>query len=98
LPWVKNAMGPGIFLIAIMGCGEGDTACTTVRTLETRYESRAACTAATNAALEKNSDADFPVVVAQCVAASAKPAALKASEVKLPEGRSVQLRVTPLKS
>lgn len=96
--WVKNAMGPGIFLIAIMGCGEGDTACTTVRTLETRYETRAACTAATNAALEKNSDADFPVVVAQCVQASAQPATLKASQIKLPEGGSAQTRISPLKS
>jgi hypothetical protein len=89
-------MGPGIFLIAIMGCGEGDSACTTVRTLETRYETRAACTAATNAALEKNSDADFPVVVAQCVAAAAKPTVLKAAQVRLPDGGSAPTAVSPL--
>jgi hypothetical protein len=61
-------MGPGIFLIAIFGCGEGNAACQPVRTLEVRYESRAACMAATEDALVRNSDVDFPAVVAQCVA------------------------------
>jgi hypothetical protein len=61
-------MGPGIFLIAIFGCGEGNSACQPVRTLETRYESRAACMAATEDALTRNSDVDYPAVVAQCVA------------------------------
>src|SRR3954469_19145037 len=61
-------MGPGIFLIAIFGCGEGNVACQPVRTLEPRYESRAACMAATEDALVRNSDVDYPAVVAQCVA------------------------------
>ena len=61
-------MGPGIFLIAIFGCGEGHATCQPVRTLETRYESHAACMAATEAALMRNSDLDYPTVVAQCVA------------------------------
>jgi hypothetical protein len=61
-------MGPGIFLIAIFGCGEGNPACQPVRTLETRYESHAACMAATDNALMRNSDVDYPTVVAQCVA------------------------------
>ena len=61
-------MGPGIFLIAIFGCGEGQAACQPVRTLETRYESRAACMAASEDALMRNSDVDYPTVVAQCVA------------------------------
>ena len=90
-------MGPGIFLIAIMGCGEGNARCQTVRTLETRYESRAACTAATDAALAKATDVDAPVVVAQCVAAGAKPV-VRASEVKLPAGGRANLRVSPLRS
>ncbi|HEU0134095.1 MAG TPA: hypothetical protein VFR28_04665, partial [Allosphingosinicella sp.] len=62
-------MGPAIFIIAIMGCGEGDAQCQQVRTLEARYESQAACTAATEAALTQNTDIDFPVVAAECVAA-----------------------------
>ena len=61
-------MGPGIFLIAIFGCGEGQATCQPVRTLETRYESRAACMAATEDALTRSTDVDFPTVVAQCVA------------------------------
>lgn len=61
-------MGPGIFLIAIFGCGEGHATCQPVRTLETRYESHAACMAATGNALIRNSDVDYPTVVAQCVA------------------------------
>jgi hypothetical protein len=61
-------MGPGIFLIAIFGCGEGNSACQPVRTLEPRYESRAACMAASEDALMRNSDVDYPTVVAQCIA------------------------------
>jgi hypothetical protein len=90
-------MGPGIFLIAIMGCGEGNAPCQTVRTLETRYESQAACTAATEAALGKAGDADFPVVVAQCVAAGGR-ANVRPADVKLPAGGRANLRMSPLRS
>jgi len=90
-------MGPGIFLIAIMGCGEANAPCQTVRTLEVRYESQAACTAATDAAIANASDVDFPVVVAQCVAAGAKPV-VKASEVKLPGPARANLRISPVRS
>ena len=77
-------MGPGIFLIAIMGCGEGDGPCRQVRMLEAGYESRDACAAATEAAVARNSDVDYPVVVAQCVAAGARPGRLQPDEVPLP--------------
>jgi hypothetical protein len=90
-------MGPGIFLIAIMGCGDADAPCKAVRTLDTRYESQAACTAATEAAVAGATDADFPVVVAQCVRAGAA-VKLKASEVKLPAAGRVDLRLSPLRS
>jgi hypothetical protein len=91
-------MGPGIFLIAIMGCGEGDAPCRQVRTLEARYESQAACTAATEAAVTRNSDVDFPVVVAQCVASGAKPNAPKASDVTRPGPARAEVRVSPIRS
>jgi ABC-type hemin transport system ATPase subunit len=91
-------MGPGIFLIAIMGCGEGDAPCQSVRTLEARYESQAACTAATEAAVMQNSDVDFPVVVAECVAAGAKPNAPKASDVLRPGPGRADVRVSPVRS
>ncbi|MBV9931666.1 MAG: hypothetical protein JO013_12075 [Alphaproteobacteria bacterium] len=90
-------MGPGIFLIAIMGCGEGHAPCQTVRTLETRYETRAACTAATEAALSSATDVDAPVVVAQCVAAGARPN-VGAADVRLPAPGRASLRVSPLRS
>ncbi len=78
-------MGPAIFLIAIMGCGEGDAPCQELRLLETQYQSQAACTAATEAAVMRFSDLDFPVVVAQCRAAGAAPSLLAPADVKLPQ-------------
>jgi propanediol dehydratase small subunit len=90
-------MSAGLFLIAILGCGDGDGACQTVRTLETRYESQAACTAAAEAALLSNADADYPVVVAQCVAAGTR-ASVKANDVKLPAGGTAEVTRSPLRS
>jgi hypothetical protein len=91
-------MEPALFIIAILGCGEGDAPCQSVRTLEARYESQAACTAATEAAVIQNSDVDFPVVVAQCVAAGAKPNGPKASDVQRPGPARADVRVSPLRS
>jgi hypothetical protein len=85
-------MGPAAFIIAIMGCGEGDAPCDQIRLLDTRYESQAACSAATDAALLRHGDADYPVVVARCVAAGASPMPLKADEVRLPEPARPPLR------
>ena len=91
-------MGPGIFIIAIMGCGEGDAPCQQVRTLEARYESQAACTAATEAAVTKHSDVDYPVVVAQCVAAGARPSQPEAGEIQRPGPGRADVRVSPIRS
>ena len=77
-------MTPGIFIIAILGCGEAEAPCRPVQLLETRYESQAACTAATEAALMRHSDADYPVIVAQCLDAREAPKVLNAGEVELP--------------
>lgn len=76
-------MGVGIFLIAIMGCGEGEASCQPIRLLDQRYESQAQCAAATEAALAGNIDVDFPVVVAQCQRAG-EPPALRSGDVNLP--------------
>ena len=59
-------MGPGYFVIAILGCADGGTACTPVATLQTRYSSEAECSAATAPALEANSNFDFPTLLARC--------------------------------
>ena len=90
-------MGPGIFLIAILGCGEGDSPCQTLRTLDARFETRAACVAATETALARNADADAPVIVAQCVAARTA-ATLRSGEVKRPDGGRAEVRVSPIRS
>ena len=91
-------MGPATFLIAILGCGEADAPCQQVRMLATPYRSEAACSAATDKAILSNSDVDYPVVVARCVAAAsaARAEVLKASDVQLPAGGEAQVKVSPL--
>ena len=91
-------MGPAIFIIAILGCGEADAPCQQVRTLEARYETQAACTAATEAALTENTDIDFPVVAAECVAAGSRSGAPNANEVERPGPGRADLRISPVRS
>jgi hypothetical protein len=90
-------MALGVFLIAILGCGEGDGPCQTLRTLDTPYATQAACVAATEDALSRNSGADAPVIVAQCVSGGT-PATLRSGEVKRPAGARAQVRVSPIRS
>lgn len=92
-------MEAAYYIIAILGCGEADAPCQPVRTLEARYESQAVCTRETDAALTRNTDVDFPVVVAQCVAAG-EAAALKSGEVQRPGPGTVETRPqsTPVRS
>jgi hypothetical protein len=59
-------MGPAFYVMAILGCGEADTACQPVGRVETRYESLEACNAATAMAVSQNMNLAFPVVAAQC--------------------------------
>ena len=77
-------MGPGFYIIAIFGCGDAAAACTPVATMPTRYESREACLAATDAALLANPDFDYPTLLAQCRPAKA-PAAGRVP-VRIPVG------------
>jgi acyl-CoA synthetase (AMP-forming)/AMP-acid ligase II len=79
-------MGPAFYVMAILGCGEADAPCEPVNTLATRYESAEACEAATADALQRSSDALFPVVIAQCRKAGTEISQkVWADEVKLPE-------------
>ena len=68
-------MGAGYFVIAILGCADGGSACTPVATLPVRYESQVQCAAASVAALEANSDFDFPTLLARCREGTAPTAA-----------------------
>ena len=70
-------MGPGYFVIFILGCADGGSACTPVATLEPHYTSEAQCVAATGAALVENSNYDYPTLVARC-----RPAEPKAAEAQ----------------
>jgi hypothetical protein len=91
-------MEPLAFIIAIMGCGEADAPCRQVRTLEARFETRAACIEATEAALTRNIDIDYPVVAAECVTAGAKPSPPRANEVERPGPGRADLKVSPIRS
>ncbi|MDP8994293.1 MAG: hypothetical protein M3N07_04790 [Pseudomonadota bacterium] len=77
-------MGPAIYLIAILGCGEGAEPCEPVAIAEPRYESREACLAATEAQLARRLDLQYPIVVAQCFEEGAEPERLMPAEVMLP--------------
>ena len=59
-------MGAAYFVIAILGCADGGTACTPVATLPTRYTSASQCNAATVEALNENNAFDFPTLLARC--------------------------------
>jgi len=59
-------MGPGYFVIAILGCADGGSACTLGATLQTHYATEAQCSEATGAALIENSNFDYPTLVARC--------------------------------
>lgn len=77
-------MGPGFYVIAIMGCADGSATCTPVATMPTRYESRAACEAATAGALQAGGDFDFPTLLAQC--RSAKAPSAESEPRQIPHG------------
>lgn len=67
-------MGPVSYLIAIMGCADGGAACQQVAVAPARYESAAACQAATGEVLAGSTDFDFPTLVARCRAAKGSTA------------------------
>ena len=59
-------MEPAYFVIAILGCADGGSACTPVATLPAHYENAAQCSAETRVALERSTDFDFPTLMAEC--------------------------------
>jgi len=77
-------MGPGYFVIAILGCADGGSSCTQVATLQTRYQSAAQCSAATTAALEANTNFDYPTLLARCSEGSAALSAKDQGKAPIP--------------
>ena len=59
-------MGSVFYVIAIMGCGDGQAQCAQQRLEPVRYVSAAQCRAAMPAALARNNDLDFPTITAAC--------------------------------
>ena len=59
-------MEPALFILAIMGCGDGGSACSEVRAMPAQYRSIAECHAAMPAALNASTNLDFPELSAAC--------------------------------
>ncbi len=79
-------MGPVFYMLAVLGCGEGETACQQVAIADTQFASAAACQSASEDMLMRHSDADFPVVVAQCRKAGQQASAqVIGKDVALPQ-------------
>ena len=55
-----------LYVLAIMGCGDDSLQCQQARLEPVRYTSIQACQAAMPAALQRNSDIDYPVISAAC--------------------------------
>ena len=92
-------MGPAIYVMAILGCGEADATCQQVSLADSRYESVEACNAATADAVARNVDLAFPVVVAQCRRAdSPMPNQISGADVDLPEPGRKPVRRAEIKS
>ena len=70
-------MDPLFYVMAIMGCGDGNMACQQARIEPAQYHTIAQCQAAMPAALARNSDVDYPVVTASCRATGARLAQAK---------------------
>jgi hypothetical protein len=85
-------MQASVFLIAILGCSEGDAPCQEVRIADARYESRAQCVAMTEVEVARHTDLPYPVIVAECRDQTEAPRALRPGDVRLPEPPSRRSR------
>lgn len=63
-----------LYVLAIMGCGDDASQCQQARVEPVRYASIEACQAAMPAALERNTDVQFPVISAACQRQGARSA------------------------
>jgi len=70
-------MGPGFFVLALLGCDDAEMMCREARVLDTHYVSAAECMAAMQTQLSANSDLDFPVIMGKCQPAGPQMAARK---------------------
>jgi hypothetical protein len=59
-------MEPLFYVMAILGCGDGNVQCTQARVVPVRYESMAQCRAALPEQIARNTDVDYPMIGASC--------------------------------
>ena len=59
-------MQPVFYMLAIMGCGDGNAACQPARVEQAHYATVAECRAQLPAALARNTDLEYPVIAADC--------------------------------
>ena len=59
-------MEPVYFVMAILGCADDGLQCREQRLEPVRYQSAAACRAAVDAAILRNTDLDYPMISADC--------------------------------
>jgi hypothetical protein len=59
-------MQPVFYVMAILGCGDGNTQCVDARFDGARFATIAECRAQLPAGLARNSDLSFPVIAADC--------------------------------
>lgn len=60
-------MGPGLFVLAILGCGDGAAMCQQVARDDTVYRSEAACLAGSDDVLIRESSRPYPLLMAECL-------------------------------
>ncbi len=70
-------MGPGFFVLALLGCDDSELMCREARVLDTHYVSAAECMASMQTQLSANSDLAYPVIMGRC-----EPANLQMAERK----------------
>lgn len=68
-------MTPVFFVVAILGCGDGNVDCREARIAPARYETIAQCKADLPEQLARNTDIPFPVIGADCRARGVRMAA-----------------------
>lgn len=59
-------MGPALYIIAILGCGDGGQVCQQVRLAPATYASHDACALAAPGVLARNTDVDAPEIRVEC--------------------------------
>ena len=65
-------MEPLFYVMAIMGCADGNVQCTEARNVPTHYTSMAQCRAALPDQLAQNTDVPYPMISAACRTAGAQ--------------------------